>query len=102
MPFFHADLLLQYCSSDEFHLVSGKSLHWIQRQRICVIVDCKICNCTYILNDKAKQTQEDFYSIHLRYSGACLEEKQRMQHSALSKIYAHTNLPKIWKYWPVP
>ena len=50
---FHADLFLQYCSSDEFRHMSGKSLQ-IQRQRICVIADCKIINCTYILTEQAK------------------------------------------------
>ena len=54
-----------------------KSLQ-IQRQPICVIADCKIVNWTYILTEQAKQTQEDFVSIILRYSDACLEEKRRM------------------------
>ena len=73
----------------------------IQRQRICMIADSKIVNWTYILTEQAKQTHEDFVSIILRYSGACLEEKQRMKHSTLSKKIC-TNLPKIWKYTPVP
>ena len=91
MLLFHADLLLQYCSSDEFRLMSGKSLH-IQRQRICVIASCKSVNWTYILTEQAKQTQEDFVSIILRYSDACLEEKQRIKHSALSKKIMHIRI----------
>ena len=71
--------------------MSGKSLQ-IKRQRICVIADCKSVNWTYILTEQAKQTQADFVLIILRYSGACLEEKQRMKHSALSKKNMHTRI----------
>ena len=57
MLFFHADLFLQYCSSDEFRLMSGKSLQF-QRQRICVIANCKSVNWSYILTDKQNKPKK--------------------------------------------